>query len=251
MSRASRNRDPQASDPSVDDQPPEGQTRPNTPEVRRPDLRDTMDSPVFKQIATKWFDYGARGNFVNHVLERPVKRYLEIGVWEGASLFWVFENKRPEYAIGIDPYDQDKVRSYKVNQAKGQMVHDLWREHFPRVSGGLVREPSREALPRYVQKHRASFDLIYIDGSHHGADVFFDAAMATELIRPGGLIIFDDFITNIKRNVYSLRVVVDAFVRATYDDYELVFANRQVGIQRRVDTLRYTGKRAELAESLL
>ncbi|MBW2723706.1 MAG: class I SAM-dependent methyltransferase, partial [Deltaproteobacteria bacterium] len=38
-----------------------------------------------------------------------------------------------------------------------------------------------------------SFDLIYIDGSHAANDVLTDALLAWGLLKPGGLIVFDDY----------------------------------------------------------
>jgi predicted O-methyltransferase YrrM len=42
--------------------------------------------------------------------------------------------------------------------------------------------------------YRNYFDLAYIDGSHQAPDVLFDAVAAFRLVRPGGLIIFDDYL---------------------------------------------------------
>jgi predicted O-methyltransferase YrrM len=36
------------------------------------------------------------------------------------------------------------------------------------------------------------FDLIYVDGSHHTDDVIVDAIKSFELLKIGGIIIFDD-----------------------------------------------------------
>lgn len=37
------------------------------------------------------------------------------------------------------------------------------------------------------------FDVVYVDGSHQGPQVLGDAVMADALLRPGGMLIFDDF----------------------------------------------------------
>ncbi len=38
-----------------------------------------------------------------------------------------------------------------------------------------------------------SFDFIYVDGCHHAAAVLADAAMSWNLLKPGGIIAFDDY----------------------------------------------------------
>ena len=39
-----------------------------------------------------------------------------------------------------------------------------------------------------------SFDIIYIDGSHTADDVLADAVMSWQLVRPGGIVIYDDYL---------------------------------------------------------
>ena len=38
-----------------------------------------------------------------------------------------------------------------------------------------------------------NFDLIYIDASHYAPDVLSDAVLAFKLLKPGGILIFDDY----------------------------------------------------------
>jgi predicted O-methyltransferase YrrM len=38
------------------------------------------------------------------------------------------------------------------------------------------------------------FDFIYVDGSHQAPDVLCDAVMSFRLLRPGGIIAFDDYL---------------------------------------------------------
>ena len=38
------------------------------------------------------------------------------------------------------------------------------------------------------------FDFIYIDGSHQAPDVLFDALLGFELLRVGGIMVFDDYL---------------------------------------------------------
>jgi hypothetical protein len=38
-----------------------------------------------------------------------------------------------------------------------------------------------------------TFDFVYIDGSHYSKDVLEDAILSWRLVKPGGIIIFDDF----------------------------------------------------------
>ena len=56
----------------------------------------------------------------------------------------------------------------------------------------LVRDRSQLALPRLVAEGFVA-DAAFVDGSHHFHNVFVDLYYLGELVRPGGLIILDDY----------------------------------------------------------
>ena len=209
---------------------------------------------VRRQLQSHWFEKrgGSRDNLTAHVLPHKdqIERYLEVGTFAGASLFWVFENLQPRWATAIDPYPADRKRGAEETNAIGDNVERIWTEHFSHVSGELCRQPSVDVLPGLLHSG-AVFDLAYIDGSHHGCDVYFDAALASRLVRPGGFLIFDDFQAARRRNIAGLRLAVDAFVRVHADDYELLFANKQVGLRRRNLNLYRSGRPPAVAPSIL
>jgi hypothetical protein len=93
--------------------------------------------------------------------------------------------------------------------------------------------------------------MAYIDGSHHGCDVYFDAAVASRLVRPGGFLFFDDFQAARRRNVAGLRLAIDAFARTHADEWELLFANKQVGLRRREVNLYQSGQPPAVGRSIL
>lgn len=196
------------------------------------------------QVMPRWFAAGGgRNNFAAHV--RPhagqIQSYLEIGTWAGGSLFWVFEQLKPIRAIAIDPYPADRKRTRAKNKSIGDKIEQLWAQHYPGIDGRLIREPSEQALP-VLAASGVTFDFAYIDGSHHGADAFFDAALVSRMVKPGGFLIFDDFKVARLGNIQCLRYAIDAFVRTHADDWELLFANVQVGLRRRPERLCHVGE---------
>jgi predicted O-methyltransferase YrrM len=56
----------------------------------------------------------------------------------------------------------------------------------------LVRERSQLALPLLVSEGFVA-DAAFVDGSHHFHNVFADLYFLRELVRPGGVIVVDDF----------------------------------------------------------
>ena len=54
----------------------------------------------------------------------------------------------------------------------------------------MIIEPSKFAMRNLPLE---SFDIVYIDGSHATADVLEDAVLSYRLLKPGGVLIFDDY----------------------------------------------------------
>lgn len=54
------------------------------------------------------------------------------------------------------------------------------------------------------------FDLIYVDGNHEFKEVLYDAVVSWNLLKPNGLLIFDDM------NISSVSKAVDIFARTVY-----------------------------------
>ena len=63
-----------------------------------------------------------------------------------------------------------------------------------RISLRKIKQRSTVALAGMIAAGQAPFDLIYVDGSHTAADVLADAVFAFQLLRVGGVMIFDDYL---------------------------------------------------------
>ncbi len=118
---------------------------------------------------------------------KPNLRYLEIGVYEGRSFFWVMDNILHDpstAATAIDTFD-----IYLGNDPEVTFRQNLRRSgHEARVT--IIKGSSREKLRELPLN---SFDLIYVDGDHSSKSVLMDAVLSWDLLREGGLMIFDDY----------------------------------------------------------
>ncbi len=56
------------------------------------------------------------------------------------------------------------------------------------------------------------FAFVYIDGCHEGANVLDDAVLSFWLLRPGGLLCFDDYLWQNDRRGHLPREAIDAFL---------------------------------------
>jgi predicted O-methyltransferase YrrM len=114
----------------------------------------------------------------------PDVRMLEIGSFEGRSAVWFLENvltHPTSRLICVDPFCDPRAEArfdHNMKLCKAGARLDKRRELSEKVLPGL--EP-------------ASFDLVYVDGSHRAAAVLLDAMLGWELLKPGGVLTFDDY----------------------------------------------------------
>lgn len=126
---------------------------------------------------------------------------LEIGSYAGSSLLtWSGAAGHlvdgtceitcidPWGAAGADLYDEQMGESLRSSR-----VFDVFRHNASLCAENVgvipLKGTSRAVLPELEE---GAYDLIYIDGSHHYADVLFDLAESRRLLKPGGILCGDD-----------------------------------------------------------
>lgn len=128
-------------------------------------------------------------------------RYLEIGVCEGASLFWILRRARKlELATVVDPFIAPKrhnQKKYDEHERRFQKNCARWlevREQYHSTANiEHVKAPSSAALIAFLaNNHREPYDAIYVDGAHDAPTVMLDLTLAFQLLKPGGVMVVDD-----------------------------------------------------------
>ena len=79
------------------------------------------------------------------------------------------------------------------------------------------------------------FDFIYIDGSHIAKDVLTDACMAWPLLKPKGLMVFDDYLwtPNARDILHRPKLAIDAFVNIFAEEVEIVHVGYQLVVRKK------------------
>ena len=125
-------------------------------------------------------------------LIRP-QSYLEIGVYDGGSLFSVLRaSPQMNRLVLCDLFGHDWI-SWGIGNggaAPGTHAHiDKLLAHLNyRGQVDFMVGDSREMVP----KVQGPFDMAFVDGDHSHDIAFTDAMNAYPLVRPGGLLVMDD-----------------------------------------------------------
>jgi predicted O-methyltransferase YrrM len=158
------------------------------------------------------------------------KVIIEIGSFEGASAVWMLENlmrHRESRLYCLDTFAGGIEHSSKEVEGLEQRFN-----HNIGVSGKgaqveVLKGRSVEGLVKLLTRGTMA-DFIYIDGSHMAADVMADAVLSWELLRPGGLMVFDDYLWPVFQDqpLKNPKFAIDAFVNCHLDQIRFI-ASRQ------------------------
>jgi predicted O-methyltransferase YrrM len=191
-------------------------------------LENSWEKKKDYTFTTNWFDSERILNWQkvlkNYVGLKEVQ-YLEVGTWEGRSLFWMMDHvlTGPQSAATvIDPFFDQNWLTFNENLMKSGQQN---RIQVYRDYSGLV-------LPRLK---KSFYDIIYIDGAHDMKNVMIDSLHSWSLLKPEGVIIFDDYLWNENKYPQRLRpqMAIEAFVLMFKDELKILSHQYQLIIQKR------------------
>jgi hypothetical protein len=166
--------------------------------------------------------------------DKPNVRYLEIGVFEGRSLFWMLDHiltGRGASATAVDLFEPDHEETFLAN-----LRHSGKADHVHILKG-------RSDIVLHTLPIR-SFDIVFVDGSHAARDVLTDIVQGWLLLVDGGLMIMDDYGNEKPRGEFDSlprvpdelkpRVAIDAFLTAFRGELDVVQRDFQLVVRKRV-----------------
>lgn len=176
-----------------------------------------------------WFTSNI-GNFEAAKLVLPDnKRILEIGCFEGRATCWMLQNMLADDGV-----------IYCVDTFKGGQEHegidlsrlrDVFEENIsacakPTQEVKILENLSFKSLAMLIMAE-LKFDFIYVDGSHEIQDVITDACMAFQLLKPGGVMLFDDY-----EGTEDMKTAINTFLVTHRHKCKLLTMNYQLAIQK-------------------
>lgn len=187
------------------------------------------------QFTTDWTTNNAPiwREHLKHLIEKPKMLGLEVGTWEGRSTAWLLEHIVCGPGASLITVDRDHSR-FNHNCA-------LLEERFPNRLHVVTGDAKAWLLRRSAHPH--DFDFIYLDAPKDAAEVLAQTVLCWEVLKPGGILIFDDYQWPGKDNNgfenpprhYSNppRIAIDAFLTANYLNFELLHAGWQKIVRKK------------------
>ncbi|WP_231989137.1 class I SAM-dependent methyltransferase [Mycobacterium sp. 852002-51613_SCH5001154] len=158
---------------------------------------------------------------------------LEIGSWEGRSALFLLTYFRNATLTAVDTWAASEEYAYtataNLSDLEARFDHNL-----SACTGRLTKRKgmSLDVLPRLVEEGQL-YDLIYVDGSHLADDVLVDAVLTWRLLKPGGVVIFDDFLWEAyPRARANPRHAIVSFLHYHSREYRILGAYYQIILQK-------------------
>lgn len=182
-----------------------------------------------------WFKHTAQDNFIKHLKEfkgKPNLRFLQLGAFTGDASVWMLKNILTDKTSDLTDVDTWKGSDEEVHQEMDFAdVYQTYKEktkQFTNVSSHQIDSESFLAACR-----ANTYDFIYVDADHTAAAVAIDAIHSWRLLKPGGIMAFDDFTWKHKDGmVYMPFRAIDFFCWAFQFKLEILVRNEQVWIRK-------------------
>jgi len=155
---------------------------------------------------------------------------LEIGSWEGMSSLFVLSTLPKSTLTSVDTWEgaDEHQGNSALNSIESNFDRNIqnYRNRSIKFKGTSYKFFSENTVKEY-------FDLIYVDGSHHTDDVIVDAIKSFELLKIGGIMIFDDYIWGYYSNpIDNPAGAINSFLRLKKGAFEILFVYGQLILKK-------------------
>ncbi len=174
---------------------------------------------------------------VPYFKDKPINA-IELGSFEGRASSWLLDNVLTHKESTIDCVDLWPEESKML--LAGKAVKMPWKEIRANCEYNLSLHGEKariheEDSATYLKYRTKKTDLIYIDAGHKTHEVLVDVVLAHLLLRPGGIIIFDDYLwAQLESHPDTAKPAIDAFIECFARMYQLRSIGYQVILQKNV-----------------
>lgn len=125
--------------------------------------------------------------FAMALQRKKLARYLEVGVYGGGTIKFVYDHAPGLECVGVDLFEDFKYNNDNTHVSPNFYHHDV--QGYVGSDIRLIKGDSTFVLPELETKGER-FDLIFIDGNHKYEATKIDYNNSLKLLNPGGFIAF-------------------------------------------------------------
>lgn len=171
--------------------------------------------------------------------EAGMRTFVEVGSFEGRSSVWIMENmmQDDDWLICIDTWqggEEHGAEDMGTVEERFDFNIGAVKTKYPYRCVSKFKGTSVKELAREIHEEDTYADFIYIDGSHIAKDVLTDACMAWPLLKPNGVMVFDDYLWGNPRDVlHRPKAAIDAFTTLFAEELEIIHVGYQAVVRKK------------------
>lgn len=191
--------------------------------AKSPATRQANKAPL--HFSSDWFSSNIPkwDRILKKYKDAPNISYLELGVFEGRSYFWMLENivtDPSSRGVAVDSFDGEFEKVFQKNLSNSGVA----------ARTEVVKKTFVQALPSMKDN---SFDIVYLDGGHMSWTTLETAMLVWPKIKPEGVLIFDDYGWKPEwPSEFTPKLAVDAFVKAHRRQGRIIQKDYQVFFEK-------------------
>jgi predicted O-methyltransferase YrrM len=195
-----------------------------------------------KNFNVDWFSHNIESleNVVKDIKGTENLRGLEIGAFQGRSTCWFMDNVFTHPTSVLDVVDTfEGSVEHKIMGELNEILVLLYNIFINNVSEyGSRVVPYKISSCKFLRLQQTTnmYDFIYIDGDHRSWAVLEDAVLSWPLLKPGGILVFDDYGDHNLGNHQPDElpyIGIDAFLQAYKTQYDILLIGYQVAVRKK------------------
>jgi SAM-dependent methyltransferase len=169
------------------------------------------------------------------LIHKPGVRGLEVGTWEGRSTAWLLHNVITGTGATLTTIDHDHSR-FAHNR-------EILIEEYGAGRLNVITDDALRVLIHHAAMEYPKYDFIYLDAPKDAADVLAQTVLCWEVLKPKGILIFDDYMwpgkddggfPNPPRHYSNPpRIAIDAFLSLNYLRHTRLHQGWQVIVRKK------------------
>ena len=154
-------------------------------------------------------------------IDKPNLRFLEIGSHSGSSASGMLNTILTDLSSTITCVD------HWLDLESENFFDSIAEFYSPRI----IKQKSNSV--KWLQENQnLIFDFIYIDGNHSEEGVFEDATNAWGLLKPSGIMAFDDYLLIDSNNGKETQAGIDRFLESIKEKCQIIDSGYQLWITK-------------------
>jgi predicted O-methyltransferase YrrM len=198
------------------------------------------------QFTKDWFHWAPQvwEQLIPMLPGKPGERnFLEIGSFEGRSTVWIAENMMQDGDVldcidtweGGEEHGAEDMASVEARfEHNRSVVLTRHAIEIKKIKGSSMYGLSCLLTGVDSDEDQPYYSFIYIDGSHIAKDVLTDACMAWPLLKPKGIMVFDDYMWGNPRDIlHRPKPAIDAFCNIFAEEVDIVHVGYQLVVRKK------------------